>query len=256
MKLKTRHHIACFLAAAVSLQASGQSNEVNKVISSQKAQVAQNKSSQEKINSLSDQTSDLLYQYKLTLEEIENLKIYNNQLREVIKSQEEEVLSIKDQIRSVEMTSQRIIPLLVKMVSTLEEFISLDSPFLKEERVKRLNSLKDMMTRADVTTSEKYRRIMEAYQIENEYGRTIESYRDSIQIDGKEVSVEFLRVGRIALIYKALDGSSGAYWDQKTKSWQELDSIYIRDLKEGIKMAKKYSAPSLITLPFPTAEVK
>ena len=53
-----------------------------------------------------------------------------------------------------------------------------------------------LMDRANVSVAEKYRRLLEAYQIELEYGRTIEAYEGSFASDNGERSVTFLRVGR------------------------------------------------------------
>jgi hypothetical protein len=105
------------------------------------------------------------------------------------------------------------------------------------------------MHRADVTESEKYRNIMEAYQIENEYGRTIEAYRSTLAQDDKEVTVDFLRVGRIALIYQTLDESEAGVWNQQTRSWEPLDRSFRSAIRDGLRIARKQSAPDLIRLP-------
>ena len=106
------------------------------------------------------------------------------------------------------------------------------------------------MDRADVTNAEKYRRIVEAYQIENDYGRTIEAYRGTLD-NGK--TVDFLRVGRIALVYQTLDGEETGVWDQGAQDWVELDDSYRTSIKQGLKIARKQSAPDLIELPLPAA---
>ena len=119
-----------------------------------------NQKSQLKINSLDEKTKELLEEYKNLTEEIENTRSYNDQLRKVIKSQELDVKSIMKQISSIEITNKRIIPLLVKMLDSLKEFIKLDTPFLLKERTRRVNVLTKMLNSADVSNSEKYRRIM------------------------------------------------------------------------------------------------
>ena len=136
------------------------------------------------------------------------------------------------------------------MVEALEGFIALDVPFLGEERARRLAELRNLMRRADVTNAEKYRRIVEAFQIENDYGRTIEAYRGTLD-DGK--TVDFLRVGRIALVYQTLDGLNNGVWDQANTRWADLDSSYSTPIKAGLKIARKQSAPDLIRLPLPAA---
>ena len=143
---------------------------------------------------------------------------------------------------------------MTKMITTLESFVSLDMPFLPQERAKRVTELKAMMSRADVSTSEKYRRILEAYQVENEYGRTIEAYRGLQVVNGKELSVDFLRVGRVALIYQTLDGEQMGQYDLKNKKWQELDSDYEKSIKTALKVAKKQTAPNLLHLPIAKPE--
>ena len=114
--------------------------------------------------------------------------------------------------------------------------------------------LRKMMARADITNAEKYRAIMEAYQVENEFGRTIEAYRSTIERDGKEMTVDFLRFGRIALVYQTLDGNESGVWDQAARAWGPLDNSYRGSIRDGLRVARKQSAPDLIRLPVPVAQ--
>lgn len=207
--------------------------------------------SQRKIDSLADQTQTLLMNYRQTLKQIENAKTYNDQLRKIIKTQDEEKVSIKNQIEDLKDTAKGIVPLMVDMVKNIKTFVELDVPFLPEERSKRVAGLEKLLTRADVSTSEKFRRILEAYQVENEYGRTIESYRGIKEKDGKEMTVDYLQVGRVAFLYQTLDGKETGAWDINAKKWVELGSEYKKSVQAGIKMAKKQSAPQLVKLPIP-----
>jgi hypothetical protein len=128
-------------------------------------------------------------------------------------------------------------------------------PFLKAERNKRVQTLKETMSRADVSTAEKYRRVLEAYSIEMEYGRTLEAYEDKLEVaDGGEPrTVNFLRIGRTALLYQTLDGDETGYWDIDKKAWV-VDNGYEDDVASGIKVARKVTAPDLLIAPVRAAE--
>lgn len=200
---------------------------------------------QKKINSLDDKTRELFADYQLTLKEIESLRLYNDQLEKIISSQLEEIQTIMNQLVELDYTNQRVVPLMIKMIDGLEDFIALDMPFLPGERLTRVNDLKEIMDRGDVATSEKFRRVMEAYQIENEYGRTIETYRGDL--DG--LNVDFLRIGRVALMYQTSDGNNAGYFDPKSKSWSDASGSMSRSIASGIKIAQKISPPELIKIP-------
>ena len=72
--------------------------------------------------------------------------------------------------------------------------------------VLRVANLKRLMDDADTPLSEKYRRVMEAYQVEVQYGHTIEAYQGELRDPGSSRMVEFLRLGRVGLYYLSLDG--------------------------------------------------
>jgi hypothetical protein len=143
---------------------------------------------------------------------------------------------------------------MLRMVDALVSFVEADVPMLVSERETRLAHLVELMDRADVEDSEKYRRIMEAYQIENEYGRTIEVYQDTLNIDGEERTLDFLRVGRVALLYQTLDGEEVGAWDQSEKRWVELPSSYSDSIRKGIRIARKQLAPDMIRVPVAAPE--
>lgn len=219
---------------------------VKTTINEQSATENSSRAAQQKINELDDKTRDAVSEYRSALQEIDSLKRYNEQLDLQVQSQQEEMVSIQQQIVQIERTSREITPLLVKMVETLANFVTLDVPFLPDERKTRVAQLKEMLTRADVTLSEKYRRTMEAWQVEVEYGRTIEAYQGKIG----EKTVDFLRLGRIALLYQGLDGDETGYWDATKKDWVE-DSDYRHYVKDGLKVARKQGAPDLLIGPVP-----
>lgn len=217
---------------------------LDKTISEQSGADKSAQQAQAKIDSLDDQTRQAVAEYRAVIQESESLKRYNAQLQQMINSQLEEMESMSQQLGEIEHTAREIVPFLERMLSTLDEFVKLDVPFLPEERSQRVADLKDMMMRADVSVAEKFRRIVEAYQVEMEYGRTLEAYQGKV---GDKV-VEFLRVGRVALMYQTLDGGESGYWDADAKQWVADDS-YADAAKAGLKIAKKQAAPDLLTVP-------
>lgn len=245
--------LAALSAGLVVTGVFAQSNNTQTVNTTVAEQVAAEKAgaaSQARINKLDDETQRLLNDFRATVREAESLRRYNEQLELQIKSQQEEVVSIQQQIEEIERTNREIYPLMQKMIETLEQFVALDLPFLSKERTTRVATLKEIMTRADVSTAEKYRRILEAYQVEMEYGRTLEAYEDKLGEGEDARTVTFLRVGRIALLYQTLDGDETGFWNAEAKAFEE-DNGYDVAVSQGIKIARKQVAPDLLIAPVP-----
>ncbi len=209
--------------------------------------------SQKNIDGLDDRTREMLEQYRSATRQTKTLLTYNEHLQALLDSQEIEKASFEQQLEQIETTQREIVPLILNMQQSLEQFIQLDLPFLPKERQQRVSGLKEIMTRADVTNAEKFRRLIEAYQIENEYGNTIEAYRANIELNGETSSVDFLRLGRVALYYQRLDGSEAGFWNNNEKRWEALPSEYRNAIRQGLRIARKEAAPDLLTLPIPTA---
>lgn len=205
--------------------------------------------SQEKIDNLADETTDMLAEYRDILRQTQSLKAYNDQLDQLVNSQRQELESIGLQLQNIETTQRDIVPLMTKMIEVLEQFVALDIPFLQQERNDRIVALKTMMGRADVSLSEKYRRIMEAYQVETEYGRTIEAYQADLDSNEDSRTVDFLRIGRVGLYYLTLDGREAGVWDTESGQWQTLPDSYLQPVSDGLKVARKQLPPDLMVLP-------
>ena len=209
--------------------------------------------SQQRVTSLAQQTSDLLAEYRAVVRETESLKIYNDSLEAIVQDQRDEVVSINNQLEGLEATNRGVVPLMLEMIEVLGQIVENDMPFRLEERRARVQRLRDMMNQADVTTSEKYRRVMEAYQGELEYGRTTEAYSEALPSTGQ--TVEFLRVGRTLLVYQTSDQVTTGWFNPTTRTYEELPNKYRLEVKEGLAIARNEKAPNLVMLPVPGPEV-
>ena len=204
---------------------------------------------QNKIDELDIESKKIYFDYKDTLNEFNSLKNYDDQLSKIIDAQIIEISSINEQLDSLDSINIDILPLLKRMVDSLSKFITLDIPYLIEERKLRLQDLDTLIVRADVTTAEKFRKIFEAYQLEANFGKTIESYQGFLTIKESEKAVDYFRLGRLGLYYRTPNGKETGYWNSYSQQWVHEGSSLDDEIKAALDIANRQSPPNFIKLP-------
>lgn len=205
--------------------------------------------SQERIDSTEKKTDRIINEWKVVSKQVEGLKIYNEQKRIQIQAQLELMDKLDDQLTQVVVMQRQIPPLAQRMLEGLEKFVELDLPFHVEERKQRLDLVRSSLSNPKVTASEQVRQILEAYNIEGEYGRKIDAFEAPIIIDGQEIVANVLVIGRIGMFYQTKDERSSGVWDKEVNDWVELDSGYRTAIRDGIRMAKKLAPTDMLMLP-------
>lgn len=252
------HSIA--LAAAVAIgalagTASVHANSVDAVlkVSQQKTEAARN--SQQKIDGIASETRELLQEYQSVNKQIDGLRVYNQRLENQISNQMRRVTDIEESIEQVTVIQRQIMPLVIRMIDGLEQFVEMDVPFLIDERQQRLEFLRNNIDRSDLSVAEKFRQVLEAYKIELEYGRKIDAYKGTVAIGGVDREVNFLRIGRIALLYQTTDTDVAGAWSQEQGEWVSLDAgTYRNALMKGLRIARKQASIEIMKTPVPAPE--
>lgn len=242
--------VAVFAVLLAALPAAA--DVLDTIISAQVGSDRSAQRSQDEIDAIAEQTEELLQEYRLVVRETESLRAYNDQISDLIDAQDKEIRTIESQLDNIQDTERGLLPLMERMIETLDRFVQLDIPFLVEERTARVEELRTIFDQANVTTAEKYRRILEAYQTEMDYGRNIEAYEADLERDGEVLSVNYLRIGRLVLIYMTPDLEEAGYWDHRRGEWVDLPETYYTSVVRGLRVARQQAAPELLRLPVET----
>ena len=205
--------------------------------------------SQQRVEALDQEASALLNDYRANVKQLDLLTRFNDSQRAEVENQLSQIAGLEQDIANVEGLEQAVVPLIGDMLAQLKVIVAADIPFLVEERQARLDRLDAVMADATQTAASRFRLIVEAYQIENEYGRTIQAY-DNVVVDGdQELTVEFLRIGRVALIYKSADDSILRIFNSETGDFEDLDKGFLDDVRLALRMAKEQTPPGLLQIP-------
>ncbi|MCP5207237.1 MAG: DUF3450 domain-containing protein [Hahellaceae bacterium] len=205
--------------------------------------------SQTLIDQTRHETEQLLQEYRQLSANLQQLAINHRQLSEIHQQQQIELASLETQLAQVTATELDIVPMLFASIDWLETTIANDLPFYSAERQERILRLKKSLLAANISLAERYRRVMEAYQIESEFGYTLDTYRDEITFENQTRQVNMLRVGRLGLYFETLDGKAGGRWDSTSKQWQQVTGDDLKHVKQGILIALKQRPQSLLILP-------
>ncbi|NRA71148.1 MAG: DUF3450 domain-containing protein [Gammaproteobacteria bacterium] len=252
-KLSKKNKIAIALVGVFALTTSYTASAAN-VETLQKADTAIQKAaekSQGKVNKLFDQAQNLVIDYRQVVGDTDGLRAYNDYVASLVKDQESKIALVQTDIDGIDKTRQGLVPLMFKMIDTIDEFVALDLPFDKAERKDRIAFLREMMVDSNVSTAEKYRKVLEAYQIELDSGRLSTVTQGKQLIDGADITVDLLQVGRIALVAQTLDSKNTWVWNKTSNGWDVLDDSWRRPIREAIGVVRKDKSPALIKLPIP-----
>jgi len=245
------------LAASVIAVAGGvfaQSVTVDQVLQASERRLNLAQESQERINQVVEGSRSLADQYRSINKEIDGLKVYNRLMTAQTNGQNATLEDISISMDQVDVINRQIFPLMERMIDGLEQSIALDIPFLMEERTRRVDVLKETMERSDVSVAEKFRKVMEAYQIEMDYGSSNEYYVQSLSVDGSAREYNMLRIGRIGLYFQSDDTSITGWWNAETGAYEVLGNEHRNEVRKGIRVARQLIAPELVLLPVPAPE--
>ena len=250
----SRRLATAFVAASVMMiSGSVFAQTVDDVLRADQRRLNLAQQSQERINNIVEGTRSLEDQYRAINKEIDGLKVYNRLMRAQVEGQQATLEDIALSMDRVDVINRQIFPLMERMIDGLKQSVELDIPFLMAERRKRIADLEGIMERSDVSVAEKFRKVMEAYQIENDYGTSSEYYQESLTIDGETRSFNMLRIGRIGLYFQSDDTQITGRWNNQSKQFERDDSAR-NEVRKGLRMARQLIAPELIVIPVEASE--
>lgn len=259
LKITSPIRLICLLLAFLGLSTGvvAQDQQIDPVIDTGVERTEAAAASQERIDSTQSETDRIVSNYKRQLKVIDGLKVYNSLLQRQLDAQVSDMGKLRNSIDEVAIIERQITPTMIKMLESLDVFIQRDVPFLIDERTNRVSRLRSAIESADITTAEKFRAVLEAYNIEGDYGRTIEAYNGTLNLDGVNREVSFMKIGRITLIYQTADRQTNGVWDQSNRTWITLtDEAFRNYIAKGLQIARDQIAPDMISIPLVASEIE
>jgi hypothetical protein len=249
--MKGKPHGALTLAGvlgALLIAGSAAGQDVNSVISAERERLQAAQRAQNQINQIADETRRRFDEWQILVKEIDGLLIYNELMQARVDDQNRQLAELRESMDSVTVIERQVLPLMVRMLDGLEQFIEYDVPFRLAERRARVESHRRLLERGDVSTAEQFRNVIQAWQIEIDYGRFPDTYTGELEIGGVVREVDFLMLGRAGLFYVTPDNAVAGAWDQRTREWVALPRADAEQIRVGLNVLSTGS-PQLFSLP-------
>ncbi|TRO96557.1 DUF3450 domain-containing protein [Glycocaulis profundi] len=248
---KTTKWIRTSLAAGAmaALAAGAASAQLDEALRTAQQSTQEGAQTQQQIDGIADRTASLESQYLALRQQTEDQRIFIEQQQVFLRSQQNEIEELTAQLDRVSGIERDLTPMLLEMYVRLEEFIESDLPFQTDQRRARLDNLERTLGEANVSPAEKYRVILNAYEIESSYGRGLATYTEEVDVDGTPEQADILRFGRIAMIRMIRDRMEIMTADNL--EWRPLSNQYANNVQRALRIAQEVTTPEVFVAPLP-----
>lgn len=224
----------------------------------------------------SAQATDAEIKYSALLQQIADQRMALMQSEVFDAKQKAQIEELRSEIGKVSEAKKTIDPLLSKMAAQMEDAINSDLPFLREERLNRINKLKNDLGNSEIRVADKYRAALNAYKIEVNYGMAVDGYKGPIPLNAGEAPVlvvplddkgeplreanneimppeaelgTYLRYGRVALVWLNQRNTKARRYDAPTKAWVDVSGGELNDIRKAVRVSRGEVAPSVLMVP-------
>jgi hypothetical protein len=211
--------------------------------------IAAGKASQQRVEQAADAAVAARMELQHAELQLRDLAAYNTYMQSLVTDQRNELDKLSVQLAAVEQTRQGLIPLMVQMQRDLAQLVQEDMPLRKADRLARVESLNATLARADVSEAEKFRQLLQAYQIEAEYGNRLDTYSTELTLADTPRRVDVLAVGRIALLATTADRSQAWLWSATHQQWLPLEKQWLSAVADAFDVATNKIVPQLLQVP-------
>ncbi len=205
--------------------------------------------SQARINAATDNTENMRNETLVLKEKINALRVYKDYQSALIVDQQAKIDALAEQENALDSLTKTLVPLMFTMISDLDVWIAKDLPIKKEERLARLEAIKQIMDDADISLPDKFQQLLDAYLFEWRYGNEFNYTTSFIDVNDESRYVELVHLGRLVLLARAPDASKYWYYLKNETSWVELSADQHSYLDNVFALAQSALKPTLIHVP-------
>jgi len=241
-------------ATALGVHAAAAPSKVTAAVTAQEQLDKAAAQSQKGIDKNAAGTQDMLNQFLQVTQSTDEIRVYDDQLQQIVQAQTDEMGSLNTQMSQVGDVEKGLPPLMLQMADSLAQFVKLDIPYRQDERLAKMQQLHALVANSTVPVTDRFQKLIQAYRDEIAAGKTVEAYRGELSDEGKTLTVNFLRVGHLLLAYQTLDRSVTGYWDKQNHKWV-TDNDYRDAVAQAIAVTNKQAPPDLMELPVAAPEV-
>lgn len=254
VKKTIKNRVLATAIAATLMPCVVYADKTDNVVNNGKSRLKAAAASQKRIDALADATDKIVGKYNQERKNVESLKVYNDRMRRTVAAQKEAMEKLVVSVEDASLIERQIVPLMLKMIDGLDQFIKADLPIKKEERLARIQRIRGYLNNANISAAERFRQVLTAYNIETDIGNEITVYSEELPLEEGNTNVNILQVGRVGLFYQTFDGKKSGRWNKGSKSWEAVDSSYNQGIANAILVAQEKASPNLMDLPFDAPE--
>ena len=210
--------------------------------------------SQARVNKLDDEARALRDKRRTAQWRALQQSAYAAQLEQEAATEEQKRGALQAQLDRIASTGTDLLPLMRRMVDELDAFLARDLPFLQQARRQRVADLRALLDDPQRGNADKFRRVMEAYRTEVEYGHSLGAEDADVDCAGARGAATLVRIGRVGLYCLSADGAAAGYWDAGRKGWTALDDDGVEEVQRALRVARGEGPPELLVLPVHAAE--
>lgn len=251
-KISIVKHVLLAGAATLAFTVPAHAQTLDRALQVAKSSTAASAASQQRVEELDDSADTMIRDYRAVLQQIDNIKLFVDQQDIYLESQNSELASLRRQLDTVEAIKQGMSPMMLRMTAAIEDSILSDLPFRLDERIARLDRVKGALSSPNVTPVEQYRQVLNAFKIEVSYGQQLDSYEGKHPTKAGQ-KVNFLRYGRVSLVYMTKDEAEIAAYDLASKTWLPVSGKQALEIRQAIRVARGEAAPKMVLAPIVVA---